>query len=90
MIEKRKKYKLSDFDYPLPKKFIAEYPSERRDSAKLIVVHKDTGEIEHKRFYNISDYMRKNDLILMNNTKVFPARLLPLKIKQMLGLRCFF
>ena len=53
MIEKRKKYKLSDFDYPLPKKFIAEYPSDRRDSSKLIVVHKDTGKIEHKRFYNI-------------------------------------
>jgi S-adenosylmethionine:tRNA ribosyltransferase-isomerase len=81
MIEKRKKYKLSDFDYPLPKKFIAQHPSSRRDKAKLIVVHKDTGKIEHRLFYNISDYMRKNDLILLNNTKVFPARLFAIKDK---------
>ena len=81
MIEKRKKYKLSDFDYPLPKKFIAEHPSDRRDRSKLMVVHKDTGEIEHRHFYNISDYMRKNDLVLMNNTKVFPARLFATKDK---------
>ena len=81
MIEKRKKYKLSDFDFPLPKKFIAQHPSSRRDLAKLIVVHKDTGKIEHKLFYNISDYMRKNDLILLNNTKVFPARLFAIKDK---------
>jgi len=80
MIEKRK-YKLSDFDYPLPKKFIAQYPTKRRDLSKLCVVHKDTGKIEHKLFYNISDYMRKNDLILMNNTKVFPARLFATKDK---------
>ena len=90
MIEKRKKYKLSDFDYPLPKKFIAEHPSDRRDRSKLMVVHKDTGEIEHRHFYNISDYMRKNDLILMNNTKVFPARLLLQKIKRMRELKFFY
>jgi S-adenosylmethionine:tRNA ribosyltransferase-isomerase len=75
MIHKKKKYKLADFDYPLPKKFIAQYPSQRRDSAKMMVVHRDTGEIEHKKFSNLPSYFRKNDLFIMNNTKVFPARL---------------
>jgi S-adenosylmethionine:tRNA ribosyltransferase-isomerase len=75
MIHKKKKYKLADFDYPLPKKFIAQYPSQRRDLAKMMVVHRDTGEIEHKKFTNLPNYFRKNDLFIMNNTKVFPARL---------------
>jgi len=75
MIHKKKKYKLADFDYPLPKKLIAQYPSQRRDSAKMMVVHRDTGEIEHKKFSNLPNYFRKNDLFIMNNTKVFPARL---------------
>ena len=75
MIQKKKKYKLVDFDYALPLKFIAQYPSKRRDLAKMMVVHRDTGEIEHKKFSNLPNYFRKNDLFLMNNTKVFPARL---------------
>ena len=75
MIHKKKKYKLADFDYPLPKKFIAQYPSQRRDLAKMMVVNRDTGEIEHKKFSNLPNYFRKNDLFIMNNTKVFPARL---------------
>ena len=75
MIHKKKKYKLADFDYPLPKKFIAQYPSKRRDLAKMMVLHRDTGEIEHKKFSNLPNYFRKNDLFIMNNTKVFPARL---------------
>ena len=75
MIHKKKKYKLADFDYPLPNKFIAQYPSQRRDLAKMMVVHRDTGEIEHKKFSNLPNYFRKNDLFVMNNTKVFPARL---------------
>ena len=75
MIHKKKKYKLGDFDYPLPPKFIAQYPSKRRDLAKMMVVHRDTGEIEHKKFSNLPNYFRKNDLFIMNNTKVFPARL---------------
>ena len=79
MINKKKKYKLGDFNYQLPKTFIAQHPEVRRDYSKLMVVHKDTGEIEHKKFYNITDYMRKNDLLIMNNTKVFPARLFATK-----------
>ena len=79
MIGKKKKYKLGDFNYNLPKKFIAQYPEKRRDHSKLMVINKDTGEIEHRKFYNIVDYMRKNDLLVVNNTKVFPARLFATK-----------
>ena len=79
MIDKKKKYKLGDFNYRLPKTFIAQYPETRRDFSKLMVVHGETGEIEHRKFYNIIDYMRKNDLLVLNNTKVFPARLFATK-----------
>ena len=75
MIEKKKKWKLADFDYPLPEKYIAQYPAKRRDQSKLMVILKDTGELEHKHFYNLPDYLKKNDLVVTNNTKVFPARL---------------
>jgi S-adenosylmethionine:tRNA ribosyltransferase-isomerase len=81
MIEKKKKYKLADFNYSLPSKYIAEYPALRRDQSKLLVLHRDTGEIEHKKFFEITDYMRKNDLLLINDTKVFPARLFAKKDK---------
>ena len=79
MIDKKKKYKLGDFNYRLPKNFIAQNPEARRDYSKLMVIHKDTGEIEHRKFYNVIDYMRKNDLLVLNNTKVFPARLFATK-----------
>jgi S-adenosylmethionine:tRNA ribosyltransferase-isomerase len=75
MINKKKKYKLADFDYPLPEKYIAQYPAKRRDLSKLMVVDKETGDIEHRTFSNVVEYFRKNDLIILNNTKVFPARL---------------
>ena len=75
MIEKKIKYKLGDFNYPLPKKYIAQYPAQRRDYSKLMVLHKDTHKIEHRKFLNLGDYLRKNDLLILNNTKVFPARL---------------
>lgn len=79
MINKKPKFKLVDFDYPLPKKYIAQYPSKHRDRSKLMVVHRDTGEIEHKQFSNLVQYTRKNDLIITNNTQVFPARLFATK-----------
>ena len=79
MIEKKKKYKLGDFDYPLPKKYIAQYPGDKRDQCKLMVVNKKTKTIEHKKFSNIAEYLRKNDLLILNNTKVFPARLFATK-----------
>ena len=81
MINKKKKYKLADFDYPLPEKYIAQYPAKRRDLSKLMVVDKESGDIEHRTFSNIVEYFRKNDLIVLNNTKVFPARLYASKDK---------
>ena len=79
MIEKKKKYKLGDFDYPLPKKYIAQYPGDKRDQSKLMVVNRKEKTIEHKKFSNIVDHLRKNDLLILNNTKVFPARLFATK-----------
>tara|TARA_B100000579_G_scaffold85046_1_gene66445 strand:+ start:5124 stop:6179 length:1056 start_codon:yes stop_codon:yes gene_type:complete len=79
MIEKKKKYKLGDFDYPLPKKYIAQYPGDKRDQSKLMVVNRAEKKIEHKKFSNIADHLRKNDLLILNNTKVFPARLFATK-----------
>ncbi len=79
MIEKKKKYKLGDFEYPLPKKYIAQYPGDKRDQSKLMVVNRKEKTIEHKKFSNIVDHLRKNDLLILNNTKVFPARLFATK-----------
>ena len=90
MIEKKKKYKLGDFNYALPKKFIAQQPAPRRDGSKLMVVDRDTGDIEHKKFGDISKYMRKNDLLVLNNTKVFRQDCMPIKIEPKLKLRFFF
>ncbi|RMF09170.1 MAG: tRNA preQ1(34) S-adenosylmethionine ribosyltransferase-isomerase QueA [Candidatus Neomarinimicrobiota bacterium] len=81
MINKKPKYKLTDFDYPLPEKYIAQYPAQRRDYAKLMVLHRDTKEIEHRKFIHLPQYLRKGDLVILNNTKVFPARLFASKDK---------
>ena len=67
--------KLSDFDYNLPKELIAQYPSGKRDSSRLLVLHRKTGKIEHKIFKDIVEYLSKGDLVLLNNTKVVPATL---------------
>jgi len=67
--------KLSQFHFDLPPELLAEYPSEHRDEARLMVIHRDTGKIEHKLFKDLIDYFDDGDLMLLNNTKVFPARL---------------
>ena len=67
--------KLSQFKYTLPQELIALYPSKNRDESRLMVVHRDTGEIEHKVFKDIVEYFRESDVLVFNNTKVFPARL---------------
>ncbi len=67
--------KLSDFNFNLPEELIAEYPSENRDDARLMVIHRDTGKIEHKLFKDITNYFDDGDVMIMNNTKVFPARM---------------
>lgn len=67
--------KLSAFKFELPSELIAQYPTEVRDESRLMVVHRDTGEIEHKIFKDIVDYFDQGDVLVINNTKVFPARL---------------
>lgn len=67
---------LSDFDYSLPKELIAQYPEKRRDGSRLLVLNRDTGEIRHASFKDIIDYFHKGDLLVLNNTRVLPARLL--------------
>src|SRR5574338_239843 len=67
--------KLSDFKYNLPKTSIAKYPVSPRDKSKLLVVHKDTGEMEDRKFTDVIDYMEKGDVLVVNETRVFQARL---------------
>ena len=67
--------KLSHFSFELPKELIAQYPSENRDESRLMVVNRQTGEIEHKIFKDLLDYFDEEDILIFNNTKVFPARL---------------
>ena len=67
--------KLSNFDFDLPKELLAEYPAENRDESRLMVLHRDSGKIEHKMFKDVIDYFDEGDVMVLNNTKVFPARL---------------
>lgn len=67
--------KLSQFNFELPEKLIAQYPKENRDESRLMVVHRDTGKIEHRVFKDIIEYFDEEDTFIFNNTKVFPARL---------------
>jgi len=73
--------KLSQFIFDLPDELIAEYPAKNRDESRLMVVHRDTGKIEHKVFKDIIDYFDEKDVMVVNNTKVFPARLFGRKEK---------
>ena len=66
---------LSDFDFTLPEELIAQHPVDKRDESRLLVLHKNTGEIEHKHFFDIIDYLHPGDVLVRNNSKVIPARL---------------
>ena len=67
--------KLSKFKFELPRELIATHPAENRDESRLMVVHRDTGKIEHKIFKDVLDYFDEDDVMIFNNTKVFPARM---------------
>ncbi|HBW86972.1 MAG TPA: tRNA preQ1(34) S-adenosylmethionine ribosyltransferase-isomerase QueA [Crocinitomicaceae bacterium] len=67
--------KLSEFNFELPSELIAEYPSENRDECRLMVLHRSTGKIEHKMFKDVLSYFDEGDTMLLNNTRVFPARM---------------
>ena len=71
--------KTSDFNYDLPEELIAQTPVEPRDHSRLLVYHRSSGQIEHKHFYDIIDYLNPGDALVINETKVIPARLLGVK-----------
>lgn len=73
--------KLSQFNFNLPKNLIAQYPSPERSESRMMVVHRDSGKIEHKLFKDILDYVDDKDAMIINNTKVFPARMFGRKEK---------
>lgn len=72
---------INDFDYFLPENLIAQHPSDKRDESRLLVVKRNSGTLEHKHFYDILDYLNPGDCLIMNNSKVIPARLLGVKEK---------
>jgi len=70
---------VSDFDYELPKELIAQQPSDTRDGCRLLVIHRDSGELEHKRFYDILNYVNPGDCLVFNDSRVIPARIFGVK-----------
>lgn len=68
--------KVSDFYFELPEELIAQYPLEKRDSSRLMVLDKKNGEIEHRKFHDILEYLNEGDTLVLNNTRVLPARLI--------------
>ena len=82
--------KLSEFEFELPEKLIAEYPADQRDESRLMVVHRDTGKIEHKTFKDVIDYFDDGDVMVMNDTKVFLLECMETKKKQAQKSKSFF
>ena len=71
--------KTEDFDFYLPDNLIAQTPIGKRDNSKMLVLDKETGNIEHKHFSDIIDYLNEGDVLALNDTKVLPARLIGIK-----------
>src|SRR5881397_3122525 len=69
-------YNISDFDYDLPHELIAQTPIEPRDASRLLVVHRDSGQFEHRHFRDIGEYLHPGDLLIANQSRVISARLL--------------
>lgn len=69
-----------DFYYDLPEELIAQHPSEKRENSRLMLLDKNTGKVEHKHFYNIIDYLNEGDCLVLNNTKVIPARIYGIRV----------
>lgn len=81
--------KLSQFNFKLPQDLIAQFPADYRDESRLMVVHRESGKIEHKVFKDLLDYYDENDVFVVNNTKVFPARLFGNKEKTGANIEVF-
>lgn len=72
-------YNIDEYDYYLPEDLIAQFPAEKRDNSRLLVMNKDEHTLEDKHFYDILNYLKKGDVLVRNNTKVIPARLFGIK-----------
>ena len=65
----------ADFDFELPPELIAQVPAPQRDQSRLLVLHRHSGQVEHRRFRDLLEYLRPGDLLVLNNSRVIPARL---------------
>ncbi|MCK4272764.1 S-adenosylmethionine:tRNA ribosyltransferase-isomerase, partial [bacterium] len=74
--------RLSDFNYDLPEELIAQFPPRERGLSRLLVLHRHTSQIEHKRFDDLPEYLRRGDCLVLNETRVLPARLLGVREKS--------
>jgi S-adenosylmethionine:tRNA ribosyltransferase-isomerase len=81
---------LKDFDYPLPKELIAYYPAEKRDHCRLLVLDRKSGKIDHKLFYQVINYLNDGDGLVINQTKVFPARVFGINQQSGRKIEIFF
>ena len=74
--------KTADFDYKLPQELIAQSPSEPRDHSRLMILDRKNGRIEHRKFYNISEYLNPGDVLVFNDSRVIPARMYGLTVDR--------
>ena len=81
--------KLAQFKFKLPEELLAQYPSAYPEDARMLVLHRKTGEIEHKQVRDIVQYFDEGDLFIFNDTKVFPARLYGQKEKTLANIEIF-
>ena len=65
----------ADFDFELPPELIAQVPAPQRDQSRLLVLHRQSGQVEHRRFRDLPEYLRSGDLLVLNDSRVIPARL---------------
>ena len=72
---------VTDFDYDLPVELIAQHPADKRDESRLLVVDRENNKVYHKKFYEIIDFLEAGDCLVLNNSKVLPARLFGIKEK---------
>lgn len=70
---------INDFDYNLPEELIAQFPADKRDHSRLMVVDRSTGSVEHRHFYDILEYLKAGDCLVLNNSRVIPARISELR-----------
>ena len=70
---------INDFDYNLPEELIAQFPADKRDHSRLMVVDRNTGSVTHRHFYDITEYLQKGDCLVLNNSRVIPARIFGVK-----------